>query len=157
VRLKHPLQSPELSEWRRQHLWAAPLFAMIRFGLWNEILEERLPEASSPYSRAIWYFARGMASVHQGDLSDAQADLDKLGEFVISEELRHAYIWHRVKASQILNVAYHVLAGDCSAANESIDDAVNHLEAAIAIESNLTYNEPPDWPIPVRDFLGAWD
>jgi predicted Zn-dependent protease len=35
------------------------------------------------------------------------------------------------------------------------DDAVKHLEKAIAGEDELTYDEPPPWYLPIRQRLGA--
>jgi tetratricopeptide (TPR) repeat protein len=36
-----------------------------------------------------------------------------------------------------------------------IDDAIAAFQSAIQVEDSLTYNEPPDWKLPARHYLGA--
>ena len=41
------------------------------------------------------------------------------------------------------------------AADPRTDQAISALKEGIALEDELTYDEPPDWPIPLRQPLGA--
>ena len=48
----------------------------------------------------------------------------------------------------------------CCAANsrwraDSARPGIAALRDAVAAEDTLNYNEPPDWPLPVRPYLGA--
>jgi tetratricopeptide (TPR) repeat protein len=58
-------------------------------------------------------------------------------------------------ARNVLALAAHVLAGEIALAKKQIDVSIKELRAAVAIEDELIYMEPPDWLIPVRHTLGA--
>jgi Flp pilus assembly protein TadD len=55
----------------------------------------------------------------------------------------------------LLGIATEVLAGHVAGAKGDHDRAVAHLRAASEREDDLTYGEPPEWSIPVRQDLGA--
>ena len=48
-----------------------------------------------------------------------------------------------------------VAAGDLRARQKRAGDAARHFATAVGLEDKLTYMEPPDWPIPVRQLQGA--
>ena len=50
-----------------QHYYVLPLYALVRFGRWREILEDTLPpDVNEPYPLAIWHYARGTAFARTG-------------------------------------------------------------------------------------------
>jgi hypothetical protein len=55
----------------------------------------------------------------------------------------------------VLAIATEVLAGHIAAANRKFPLAVTHLREAARLEDALTYGEPPEWSVPVRQELGA--
>jgi len=48
-----------------------------------------------------------------------------------------------------------VLSGEIAAKQKNAALAAKHYAQAVALEDGLTYTEPPDWPIPVRQLQGA--
>jgi hypothetical protein len=58
-------------------------------------------------------------------------------------------------AASIAAVAHEVLSGEIAVAARRPADVVRHFAAAAALEDGLTYMEPPDWPLPVRQLQGA--
>ena len=48
-----------------------------------------------------------------------------------------------------------MLSGEIEARKRRADQAARHFAQAAALEDDLTYMEPPDWPIPVRQLQGA--
>ena len=57
----------DLSTGILQHYYVLPLYALVRFGRWREILEETLPpDVAEPYALAIWHYARGTAFARTG-------------------------------------------------------------------------------------------
>jgi len=54
-----------------------------------------------------------------------------------------------------LQIAQHALAGEIAARENKLDDAVTHFTAAMKIEDEQLYTEPPDWYYPIRHSLGA--
>jgi Tfp pilus assembly protein PilF len=58
-------------------------------------------------------------------------------------------------AKPVLAIAIAHLNGEMAAKNGRTDEAVQQLRKAIAGEDELTYAEPPEWYMPVRQRLGA--
>ena len=56
----------------------APIFALARFGRWEEILREPAPPADLPYWRGAWHYARGLAFAATGRAAEAQRELAAL-------------------------------------------------------------------------------
>ena len=48
-----------------------------------------------------------------------------------------------------------MLSGEIAAKQKNAAQAAKHYAQAVALEDGLTYMEPPDWPIPVRQLQGA--
>ena len=51
---------------------ATPLHVMVRFGRWDEILQEPEPANHLPMSRSIWHYARGIAYSAMGKVEEAK-------------------------------------------------------------------------------------
>ena len=56
-----------------QHYMMIPLYAMIKFGKWNEILQEAKPDSDLLYPLGVWHFSRGMAYTRTNQLAQAAA------------------------------------------------------------------------------------
>jgi tetratricopeptide (TPR) repeat protein len=132
-----------------------PYFAMIRFGMWDELLAETPPKFESPYTKGIVHFARGTALAGKGRLDEARKELAALQSVVADPELAKQAQFSLNAPAAILRIAPDVLAGDIAARRKDYDAAITHFERAIRHEDALAYNEPPDWHAPVRHWLGA--
>ena len=132
---------------------ALPYTALSRFGRWEEILAEPEPPAYLPVTRALRHFARGTALAAMGKHDEAEAERQALEE--IAGGLKEGTTVGNSQAKDILGIASHALAGEIAAQRGETDAAVEHLGKAIALEDGNKYDEPPDWPQPVRHSLGA--
>jgi tetratricopeptide (TPR) repeat protein len=54
----------------------------------------------------------------------------------------------------VLAIASQVLEGQIAAGQGKPQEAVEHLREAARLEDALTYGEPPEWTVPVRQELG---
>jgi tetratricopeptide (TPR) repeat protein len=138
-----------------QHMHLTPLFMKIRFGLWDEILAEPGPPADLPYMRAMWYAGRGLALTARGSLDGADVERAEMGELKDRPELKTLGVSSVNMASSIVAIAYELLEGEIAVKRRRVSEAVAHFAAAVSLEDALTYMEPPDWPIPVRQLQGA--
>jgi hypothetical protein len=138
-----------------QHYWITPVYALVRFGRWNAVLERDMPASDLVYPRAVLRYARGMAHTRKGNLDAAARELEALDALRDDERLKWVTVWDINKSRHILEIARHVLAGELAAARGNFDVAVVELEAAVASEDALNYDEPPSWHYPVRQSLGA--
>jgi tetratricopeptide (TPR) repeat protein len=132
-----------------------PLFAMVRFGKWDNILKEPQPQSQFQYATAIWHWARGLAYTRQGQLEQATAEYEQLAASAGSEAMQGLTLYSFAQASTMLDIATHLLAGELAGARGETGQMIAELEAAVAIQDNLHYIEPPAWHFPTRHYLGA--
>ena len=57
-------------------------------------------------------------------------------------------------AHGVLKVAEEMLAGEIALSRGDKKTAIELLRKAVAAEDAVNYNEPPDWDLPVREWLG---
>jgi tetratricopeptide (TPR) repeat protein len=132
-----------------------PLFAMVRFGQWEEILSEAQPQAEFQYATGIWRWARGLAYTRLGQLEKAAAEYEQLAAIAESEAMAELTLYSFAQASTMLEIARHVLAGELAGGRGQTEQMIAELEEAVAIQDGLHYIEPPAWHYPVRHNLGA--
>ncbi len=139
-----------------QHYYVLPLFALVRFGRWREILEDTLPpDVDEPYPRAIWHYARGTAYARMGRIAEAGREQEALARFAADPALQRARIKNINAAEALVRIAALTLAADIATAEKRTDVAVERLLAATSVEDALAYDEPHLWLAPTRHALGA--
>jgi tetratricopeptide (TPR) repeat protein len=138
-----------------QQFYLTPYYALVRFGLWDEILAEPAPPADLKYPTAMWHYARGMAFTRKGDLQKAREELARLKETADDPELEEMKIWDLNKVTDLLGIASEVLEGEVAAAGGDDQAALSHFEKGVTIQDRLAFDEPPTWYYPVRQSLGA--
>ena len=138
-----------------QHMMLTPLFAKLRFAMWDDVLAEQLPPEDLPYMQAVSRAARSIAHSAAGRFADAERELAVVKTAKGDASLKTMYVSSVNVASAVADIAYEVAAGELRARQKRAGDAVKHFAAAVGMEDKLTYMEPPDWPIPVRQLQGA--
>jgi tetratricopeptide (TPR) repeat protein len=133
----------------------APLFTQVRFGEWDAILAQADAPAALPFPTAIWHFARGMAQVRKGALANAQDELDALRGIAADPALAKVSFLDINHADALVAVAVPLLRGELLRAQGRSSDGIAALREAAAAEDALNYDEPADWPLPIRPYLGA--
>ena len=133
-----------------------PLYTMVRFGMWTDVLAEPVPGVDSRFMTGIWHYARALARVHgEGDLEAAREELAALHESRGAVDEEDAYSIGFGDVERLLTIAIEIAEREIAAAEGDHAAAVAHLERAVRLEDSLLYNEPPDWYFPVRHVLGA--
>jgi tetratricopeptide (TPR) repeat protein len=139
-------------KWKEFYL-PAPLWSLIRFGQWGELLREPVPRKPLRLQQGMWRLGRGLALAATGRLPGAE------GEHLVLAGLAKRIGRDRTTEDKVerslLNIAERLLAGDIAARRRKYDDAIAILKDAVKIEEALPYTEPPYWPLPVRHYLGA--
>jgi tetratricopeptide (TPR) repeat protein len=139
-----------------QQYYVLPLFALVRFGRWREIVEETLPpDVAEPYALAIWHYARGTAFARTGRVDDARRELAAVERASGDPALQRARIKNINPAAWLVRIAALTLAADIAAAEGRPQDAIAPLAEAVALEDALAYDEPHLWLAPTRHALGA--
>lgn len=138
-----------------QHFWVTPLFAMVRFGRWDDVLAFPRPDADLLHATGVWHYARGLAETRRGDLAAAAGHLAELDVTIADPGLSGLSFWDMNLLTDLLAVGRQILAGELAAARGDHEAAIRELEAGVAAEDALNYDDPPDWHHPVRQVLGA--
>lgn len=130
-----------------------PLFSLIRFGQWDELLREPVPPKGLRFHDGMWRLGRGLALAATGRIPGAE------GEHFVLAALAKQFRRDRRPEDKIertlLKIAERVLSGEIAARRQKYDDAIKILREGVRLEESLPYTEPPYWPIPVRHYLGA--
>jgi tetratricopeptide (TPR) repeat protein len=137
-----------------QYFTVEPLHAYVRFGKWQDILS--LPDADVAYIYAslMTHFAKGLASVRTGNVLQAKIHLGAVDSLARLDTLSQMYFSFNA-ASKVVQIPLHVLRGELLIKQNKTEAGLASLEKAVEAENELRYNEPPDWKIPSRQFLGA--
>jgi len=126
------------------------VLTLLRFGRFDEILanEDRPDEE---VAAALWDFARGYASLREGDPRTAMQLRDATLEFADETDARFRF--H--PAGQVVGTVAHILEGEIIRSQGDLDGAIAALEKAVSVEDEMDYDEPEPLPFAARHWLGA--
>jgi tetratricopeptide (TPR) repeat protein len=127
--------------------------AMVKFGMWDEMLAEPAPNEKLPGATIHYLQARATALAAKGRLDEARAELANAEKLIAAtpndatqgnNEARPLYAIGQLKAQAKL-----------ATAQGRHDEAIALLTQAVGLEDKLAYNEPNDTIFPTRHILGA--
>lgn len=131
---------------------ALPVLIAARQADWGTVLKWPEPKEGRHASRAAWHFARGIARAAMTDIGPALIEHDAFSaEAAKAKDLSMG----NNTAGQVFAIADHLLSGKVFAARGDNAAARRELELAVAAQDALDYDEPPPFPWPVRETLGA--
>jgi tetratricopeptide (TPR) repeat protein len=129
------------------------LFTLVRFSRWDDVLKEPAPAAELRYTTGIWHYARGLAFAAKEDFDSAAVERDSVA--AIAASIPPEQTANLNSARTLLRIAERHLAGETAARQQRTAEAVRALRQGIALEDELTYDEPTAWVVPLRQSLGA--
>ena len=127
--------------------------ALIRFGMWDEMLAEPVPNPQLRAMTAGFLYARAIALAMKGRADEARpllADLQRIADAMGPDDSAGLN-----SAKDVLTVAVLVVKARLASATGQDAAGIGFLREAAAKEDQLAYDEPADWFIPVRHQLGA--
>jgi len=133
---------------------AAPIVTLVRFGRWDDVLRQPAPPRDWFYTRAVWHYGRGVAFNATGRTAEARRELAEL-EGVLKAVPPERTIAFFFRASNLIQLAGNVLAGEIAAKAGDFASAERLLRSAVAEQDTHWFTEPPPWYFPVRQALGA--
>ena len=136
-----------------QYIYLSPEFAMAAFGKWDEILQQEAVPEQYLYARILQAFSKGLAHVQKGHLKAATQELEKIGNYMTDSSLKQAIGAMNAPISGSL-VAQAILTGAIAAADGQTSKALAAYARAVQLEDDMIYNEPKDWLLPARRWLG---
>jgi tetratricopeptide (TPR) repeat protein len=125
----------------------------VRFGKWEEVLQEPEPPENLLLARALWRFTRAVSLTALGRADDAAKERAAFLEAAAAVPKDRPL--GNNPASAILAIARLTLDGEMAAKQGNLGQAEKLLREAVEVEDGLKYDDPPDWMQPVRHTLGA--
>ena len=130
-----------------------PLFALVRFGQWSDVLSEPKPHhAGTPYPEAMWHYGRALARVARGEIAQARTELAAM------ERLRADSAFATSLAATALPSNFDIALEEVRAAIAfgagDVDAALTAAAKGVALQDAQPYSEPALWHRPVRLLLG---
>lgn len=136
-----------------QYVYSTPLLGMVRFGKWDELLNAQPPHQAS-YINILVNFGKGMAYAKTGQASFANNELTTLRVKMYEDESLKQPFTPFNSAYNVIRVAENILAGTIAQEAGQMNNAIEYFQKAVTLEDELVYNEPRDWLLPARHYLG---
>lgn len=132
---------------------AVPYHALVRFGRWQQLLDEPAPPAWQRSTRAVWHYARGVAFAALGRIDEAKAEQTAFAAAFAA--VPETWTLGNNPTRTVLAIGERFLAGEIAFRAGDRDTAFSALRAAVAAADALRYDEPWGWMMPPRHALGA--
>ena len=133
---------------------AAPWQVLKTFGKWDEILKLKPKHSGTPYLDGIWSYVKGSAYLSKRNTEQARLELNKLKQIINSPDV-DKYRAGATPVSRVLKAAAYGLEGEIFLADSKYPEAIEAFTLAVELEDQNNYTEPPDWPHPMRLYLGS--
>ena len=136
-----------------QYVYMTPFFTQVRFGKWDDILNAPAVPASRAYATAMWHFSRGLAQAGKHNLAEATVELSHIKDSAQSSQLQQSPPAFNPGITAV-NLAEKILQGVIAEEKGDFTQAIAILKEAVDMEEVMLYNEPRDWILPARHYLG---
>jgi tetratricopeptide (TPR) repeat protein len=148
------VEVPPMADWLEGFV-PMKMHAFIRFGRWQEIVAEPLPEDTELFcvTTALKHYSKGVAHAALGDVGAAEEHRARFAE-AVERVPETRYVFNNT-CLDILAIAGEMLNGEVEYRKGSFDVAFAHLRRAVELDDNLPYDEPWGWMQPARHALGA--
>jgi len=131
------------------------LHVLVRFGLWEEIIDQQLPRDPGLYSvtTAFTHYAKGVAQAASLRVLEAEREREAF-KAAVARVPDSRYLFNN-QALDILAIGGAMLDGEVEYRKGNCDAAWVNLLRAIELDDALPYDEPWGWMQPTRHAYGA--
>ena len=137
-----------------QYLYMTPVFLDIRFGKWDKLLNMPAPASHHVYATLLFHFGKGMAYAKSKEFAAAEKEKEQVRNLMKDASLVIP-VQPFSPPVEGAKCAYDLLAGFIYWGQNKMEDAIVHFQKATVTEANMTYNEPRDWLLSPKQYLGA--
>ncbi|MEC7762839.1 MAG: hypothetical protein VX874_13120 [Pseudomonadota bacterium] len=148
------IQSPPMADWLEGFL-SMKQHVFIRFGKWDEIVAQPLPDDPDLYcvTTAMMHYAKAVAHAASGRV--AEAETHKTAFDAAFDNVPESRMVFNNTCRDILGVAREMMLGEIEYRKANYDSAFAHLRRSVELSDTLPYDEPWGWMQPTRHALGA--
>jgi tetratricopeptide (TPR) repeat protein len=136
-----------------QYIHSTPVLVHVRFGNWQSLLDMPQPAATQVYSNALYHFGKGMAFAATEKITAAKNELAELQQLMKDSSLFIPFTPFS-PAIDGITIAEQLLTGTIALSEQQTDLAITAFQKAVTIEENMVYNEPRDWLLNPKHYLG---
>jgi tetratricopeptide (TPR) repeat protein len=136
-----------------QYVYMTPVFTYIRYGKWKELLLEPEPDEKHIYASLLYHFGRGMARLNDKRIAEAKQDLMEL-QVLMHDSSLAIPLTPFSAAIEGAVIAESILSGTIALNEKRTADAIAAFKKAVTTEENMVYNEPRDWLLNPKHYLG---
>ena len=133
---------------------ASPMLVMVRFGRWRDVLTTAGGE-EGVLGQTFRHYARGTAFAKLGNVAGAESEAKALAASRAQVKDDPTMSMFQNPQTAIAAIPALLLEGRIAEAKGDVPAAIAAYQKAVAAEDALDYDEPPDWPLPSRETLGA--
>lgn len=148
------VSTPPMADWL-EGFYPMTMHAMIRFGLWDDIIAEPFPDDPELYctTMAVMHYAKGVAHAAKEDVAQAERHRELFRAAV--QRVPESRTVFNNTCQDILAVAAAMLDGEIEYRRGNYDEAFAHLRRSVELDDALPYDEPWSWMQPTRHALAA--
>ena len=149
------LQSTPAFQITLEAYYSMRMHVFVRFGKWQEIIDEPMPENSDlyPVTTAMHHYAKGIAYATLKNFDAAGEERENF-ERTVSTISKDRHLFNNTSRS-VLAIAREMMCGEIYYHKGYYVSAFSHLRQAVALSDGLFYTEPWAWMHPPRHALGA--
>ena len=132
---------------------SVPIHVMVRFGMWDELLQIPVPVEGLYGTQAFRHYGRTVAYAAKGDVANAETEYAAL--VAALPEIPETRLWGNNTMADIGEIGRLMAEGELAYRKGEHDKAFALLREAVERDEALRYDEPWGWMQPVSHALGA--
>lgn len=137
-----------------QYVYMTPMLNNIRFGKWEAVLQAPEIDINYVYANLLHHWAKGIALARTNKIVAAKQALLRVKENMNKPDMLVVMQPFNAPVAAA-TVAQKILEGIIAEQENDLPNAIRLFTEAVTAEDALVYNEPKDWLIPARHYLGA--
>ncbi len=132
---------------------AVPIHVMVRFGMWEEIIDLPKPPEDLLLTTAFWHYGRTVAFAALGRVDEGTDEYTAL--LNAYDQVPDSRLVGNNPGKTVLDIGLLMAKGELEYRKENYDEAFDLLREAVKKDDALRYDEPWGWMMPIRHSLGA--
>lgn len=132
---------------------AVPVHVLVRFGMWQELIDEPAPPEDFQAAKAFWRYGRVVAFSSLGRIEEAEKEWKLLQ--AACEAVPESRTLGNNPVHLLFEIGNRMAEGELEYRKGNYDRAFTLLREAVERDDALRYDEPWGWMQPVRHALGA--
>ena len=136
-----------------QYIYMTPVLVYVRFGKWDELLQQNKPDDSQVYANILYHFGRGIAFSARSKMTEANQELAAMKTLMADTSLAIPFTPFSAAIEGAI-VASKILSGSIALKSGKTNDAITDFTEAVKVEQKMIYNEPRDWLLNPKHWLG---